>query len=160
MQVSIYVERGEPIISVGFVAFEFGSIRDPHEFLQDEARCKNWVLGPNTYEAVCDILMDKHRGLLNRRGFLWASPEDLRTLRGLGPPAWDPKQELDPATLIWAARRVPSANFRVPPVLGLDPKNSLHSAIQQAVLLQGALRALCLHRDYFKSPKVLLPPTM
>jgi hypothetical protein len=45
--------------------------------------------------------------------------------------------------------------------VGLAEGNALHEAVQQAVLLQGAFRALSLNKDFrSKSPKVLCPPTM
>lgn len=151
--------------TLSIVAFEFGVVRDPHEFLQDEARHRTWSVGPESQERVAQelrvALMDQHRGLLGRRGNLWVGDHDaamLRTLLRWDAP-WEEKQVMSPATLLWTARRVPEAHFRVPAIPGLVAGNALHEAVQQAVLLQGAFRALSLNKD-FRSPKVLCPPTM
>jgi hypothetical protein len=169
MQVSVRRVKGATPddSTLAIVAFEFGVVREPHEFLQDEARIRAWDVGPETKDRVVSelriALMDKHRGLLGRRGNLWVDEHDaamLRVLTGWETP-WETKQVMDPATLLWAARRVPAANFRVPAATGLSPDNALHQAIQQAVLLQGAFRALSLNKDFrSKSPRLLCPPTM
>jgi hypothetical protein len=145
--------------TLALVAFEFGVVRDPHEFLQDEARTRTWdVTHANMAEVAKDLrvaLMDKHRGLLGRRGNLWVSDHDaalLRVLLAFDPP-WEPKQVMCPTTLLWVAKRVPEVHFRVPAISGLVAGNALHEAVQQAVILQGAFRALSLNKDFrTKSP--------
>lgn len=166
MQVSIRVTPGSPgVVNIGLVAFEFGSVVDPHEMLQDEPRFRQWELSPESADRVTKelhtALMDKHRGLLGRRGSVWIAAGQLGLLEShltwIAP--WDEKQVMCPATLLWIAKRVPEADYRVPALAGLAAGNALHEAVQQAVLLQGAFRALRLNRD-FKSPRVLCPPTM
>lgn len=163
MQVSVRWPKGPMADSeIALVAFEFGVVRDPHEFLQDEARVRVWSVAPeNLVRVVQDLhtaLMDKHRGLLGRRGNLWISPIDLFHLRALfegcdQPLSWEAKQIMDPATLLWAAKRVPEVHFRVPAIAGITAGNALHEAVQQAVLLQGAFRAMSLNKDFrTKSP--------
>jgi hypothetical protein len=160
MQVSVRWPKG-PIEDfdneIALVAFEFGVVRDPHEFLQDEARTRVWTITrDNSPQVVRDMqtaLMDKHRGLLGRRGNLWISPVDLFILRNLfvgvaTPPPWESKQVMDPATLLWTAKRVPEVHYRVPAISGITAGNALHEAVQQAVLLQGAFRALSLNKDF------------
>lgn len=156
MQVSVRRTQGPtPEDSVlALVAFEFGVVRDPHEFLQDEARFRTWEVGPESKDRVARelrvALMDKHRGLLGRRGNLWISTHDesmLRVLLNWDLP-WEEKQVMCPSTLVWAARRVPSVNYRVPALVGLTAGNALHEAVQQAVLLQGAFRAFELNKDF------------
>jgi hypothetical protein len=158
MQVSIRRTPGttpeESTLAV--VAFEFGSVKDPHELLQDEARWRVWrVPYPHdnrTARELAGALMDKHRGFLGRRGCLWVNDHDLSMLRVLTTPnvaiPWEESQVMCPATLLWAARRVPQAHFRAPAPQGLEPGNALHDAVQQAVLLQAAFRALSLHKDF------------
>lgn len=156
MQVSVRRAQGPtPEDSVlALVAFEFGVVRDPHEFLQDESRHRIWDVGPENKDRVAQelrvALMDKHRGLLGRRGSLWVSTHDesmLRVLLNWDLP-WVEKQVMCPSTLLWTARRVPAVNFRVPAFSELNPGNALHDAVQQAVLLQGAFRALELNKDF------------
>lgn len=169
MQVSLRVTHGPTpeVWNLGLVAFEFSGVRDPHEMLQDEPRFRQWEVAPENRDRIAGelrtALMDSHRGLLNRRGALWAIDSQLaplRVLTGWQEP-WEAKQVMCPSTLLWAARRVPAVHFRVPAISGLTVGNALHEAVQQAVLLQGAFRALTLNKDVrSKSPKVLLPPTM
>jgi hypothetical protein len=89
---------------------------------------------------------------LGKRGCMWAKPPqfDLRILRGnyvaqtsLAPP-WHFSQEKDLSTLLWAARKVPRVNFRVPDMTqaGLVHHYALHDAVGQAVVAQAAYRSL------------------
>lgn len=140
--------------TLALVAFEFGVVRDPHEFLQDEARTRVWdVTAESRVQVTRELgvaLMDKHRGLLGRRGNLWINAHDIAMLRVLmdWEAPWEDKQVMCPTTLLWAAKRVPEVHFRVPAVAGVTAGNALHEAVQQAVLLQGAFRALSLNKDF------------
>lgn len=89
---------------------------------------------------------------LGKRGCMWAKPPqfDLRILRGnfdaettIKTP-WQFSQEKDLGTLLWAARKVPRVNFRVPEMAGagLVKHYALHDAVQQAVVAQAAYRSL------------------
>jgi hypothetical protein len=142
--------------TLAIVAFEFGVVRDPHEFLQDEARTRVWEVSHANKEVVARelrvSLMDKHRGLLGRRGNLWMSAHDhalLRVLTGFDPP-WEEKQVMCPSTMLWIAKRVPAIHFRVPAATSLaaTPGNALHEAVMQATLLQAAFRAFELNKDF------------
>lgn len=148
MQVSVRRSGG----AIALVAFEFGVVRAPHELLQDVSRVRVWRTNDRGALAkeLRVALMDKHRGLLGRRGNLWSDPFTYEHLRGLfeeDSAPWERKQELDPGTVLWLARRAPPARFRVPSFPGLNPGEPLHDAVQQAVLIQGAFRALSLKRD-------------
>lgn len=164
MQVSLVIKAAGPgVLHLGLVAFEFGVVLDPHEVLQDVGRFRSWELsvGQTDLRVAAELhtaLMDRHRGLLGRRGYLWASGDQLRLLEtGRGRPVpWTSAQVRCPATLVWAAKRVPSVHYRVPASNSLTPASALHAAVQQAVLLQGAFRALDLNKD-FKSPKSPVP---
>jgi hypothetical protein len=88
---------------------------------------------------------------LGKRGFVWAKPPsmDLRILRGAYREAkiekpWRNGQEKDLTTLIWAARKVPKTNFKIPSLAGagLVPHYALHDAVEQAVVAQAAFRSL------------------
>lgn len=88
---------------------------------------------------------------LGKRGFMWAKPPsmDLRIIRGAYREAklekpWRNGQEKDLTTLIWAARKVPRTNFKVPVMAGagLIPHYALHDAVEQAVVAQAAFRSL------------------
>jgi hypothetical protein len=89
---------------------------------------------------------------LGKRGCMWAKPPqfDLRILRGnfdcettIAAP-WHFSQEKDLGTLLWAARKVPRVNFRVPDMAGAGfvKHYALHDAVQQAVVAQAAYRSL------------------
>lgn len=156
MQVSVRRIKGATPeeSTLAIVAFEFGTVRHPHEFLQDEPRFRVWNVDRENSERVAQelraALMDKHRGLLGRRGNLWVNAHDhaiLRVLTGFDPP-WDEKQVMDPATLLWTAKRVPEVHFRVPAVSGITAGDALHEAVQQAVILQAAFRAMSLNKDF------------
>lgn len=156
MQVSVRRVRGPTPedSTLALVAFEFGVVRDPHEFLQDEARTRVWDVSHENKDVVAKelrtALMDKHRGLLGRRGNLWVNAHDLAMLRVLlsFDEPWEEKQVMCPGTLLWTAKRVPEVHFRVPTVSGITAGVALHEAVQQAVLLQGAFRALSLNKDF------------
>lgn len=164
MQVSIRITYPAPEeIHIGLVAFEFGAVKDPHELLQDETKIRTWEL---THSNMGQIdrelgvaLMDPHRGLLGKRGYVWAERDQLTGLEsGTGRPTpWTEAQIMSPSTLLWLAKRVPRAYFRAPAPVSLTPGNALHDAVQQTVLLQAAFRALSLNKD-FKSRKVGTPP--
>ncbi len=157
MQVSLVVKTGAPgVLHLGLIAFEFGLVLDPHEMLQDEARHRSWKwdyhreTSDRVETELAVALVDRHRGLLGRRGYLWADNSQLELLdSGRGHPVpWTPKQVMNPSTLVWAARRVPSVHYRVPMTVSLSPDSVLHDAVQQAVLLQGAFRALDLNKSH------------
>lgn len=94
---------------------------------------------------------------LGKRGGVWAKPPsfDLRILRGhyqiYGEPdlalPWSGAQEYDLRTLLWGAKKVQGAHFRVPDMsgAGLTAHFALHDAVRQAVVAQAAFRALGLH---------------
>lgn len=155
MQVSIRaIPTSDFTFSIGLVAFEFGSVRDPHEILQDPQRFRVWHVATETRENIADelrfALVDPHRGMLGRRGSLWMPDDTHAALSMLYPHRalpWSRQQEMDPATLLWAARRVPKVNFRVPLAPGLQVGNVLHEVVQQTVLLQAAFRALALNKS-------------
>lgn len=140
--------------TLALVAFEFGVVRDPHEFLQDEARTRVWQVNAENKAAVARelrvALMDKHRGLLGRRGNLWVSAHDHAMLRALTDwePPWEERQVMCPTTMLWIAKRVPEVHYRVPAAPGLSSGDALHQAVQQATLLQGAFRAFSLNKDF------------
>ncbi len=90
---------------------------------------------------------------LGKRGSIWAKPTtfDLRILRGAyreakkkTPWEWDQQQEL--RTLLWAAKKVPRPNFRVPDMstTGFIKHYALHDCVIQAIQAQAAFRALSL----------------
>jgi hypothetical protein len=89
---------------------------------------------------------------LGKRGCMWAKPPqfDLRVLRGnygwegFTPTPWHFSQEKDLGSLVWAARKVPRVNFKVPDMggAGLIKHYALHDAVEQAVVAQAAFRSL------------------
>lgn len=105
---------------------------------------------------------------LGKRGGVWAKPPsfDLRILRGhylareVDLP-WSGAQEYDLRSLLWAAKKVHAAHFRVPDMssVGLVAHFALHDAVRQAVVAQAAFRALGLHLADVTPTTSATPPT-
>lgn len=155
MQVSLRIGEIDGVRTAAFVGFEFGTVKDPHELLQDETRIRlvpTHLWAPTELDDLVAAMLDPHRGLLGRRGNLWIDPPTRAMLAHKfadwkGERAWF-DQILDPASMLWVARRIPDHHFRVPALVGLTDGHPLHDAVQQSVLLQAAGRALKLHRDF------------
>lgn len=173
-------KTGEPL-GIAIVGFELnGDVQEVHELLQYTQRCFYWRVNAgaslSSYYAsdraallhwahpvegehdilqkLAGILTAPRRGLLMKRGRLWANPagEELRWLRGryekcgLNAP-WDLTQELDYRTMFWAGNKVPPAYMKTPEIPeDLCEGYALHDAATQIVILQAAYRALMLHR--------------
>ncbi len=112
-----------------------------------------------------DAALDKFTSFVGRwlgkRGSIWAKPVtfDLRILRGAYREAkkkapWEWSQEQELRTLLWAAKKVPRTNFRVPDMstAGFVKHYALHDAVVQAIQAQAAFRALSLTADQSPSP--------
>lgn len=109
------------------------------------------------------------RQWLGKRGFVWAKPIsfDLNLLRGnfAGQniePAWHPSVELDLRTLLWAAKKMPKQNFKIPDMvgLGLTKHYALHDAAIQAVTAQSAYCALTVSvGQHFSAARKVVKPT-
>lgn len=104
-----------------------------------------------------DAALDKFTAFVGRwlgkRGSIWAKPTtfDLRILRGAYREAkkktpWEWTQEQELRTLLWAAKKVPRTNFRVPDMstTGFVQHYALHDCVTQAIQAQAAFRALSL----------------
>ena len=171
---------GEPL-GLAIVGFELnGDVQEVHELLQYTQRCFYWRIDAgitrlSDYQSeraatlhwahpvedlrdvllrLAGILTAPRRGLLMKRGRLWANPagEELRWLRGLYEDEgldvpWEREQELDYRTIFWAGNKVPPAYMKAPEIPeDLCDGYALHDAATQVVVLQAAYRALMLHR--------------
>jgi len=183
MDVMVSVKSvGTDIYSIGVVAFELdGTVQEPHELLQYNQRCYHWRVAASpahegafgsqralddwaqaqkvdittALRALDVVLNTPRRGLLLKRGRIWASPKGVgleplrRAYRVLGiPQPWEERQELDYRTLFWAGNKVPDSYVRAPDLSEADliEGHALHDAACQVVVLQAAYRALMLHR--------------
>lgn len=173
---------GDDLLAVGIVGFELnGEVQEVHELLQYTQRCFHWRMktevaprrewfvndraltnytaGPfhdedSALMTLAGILTAPRRGLLMKRGRIWAAPasRDLVVLRGryeaqgMDVP-WVDAQELDYRTMFWAGTRVPPTYIKTPELPeDLIEGHPLHDAAHQVVVLQAVYRALMLHR--------------
>lgn len=144
----------------------FDAVIEPYYGGRDPSNIAFWasVEASTAFERInaqprigIDTALDKFVAFatrwLGKRGSIWAKPTtfDLRILRGAYGEAkkkapWERNQEQELRTLLWAAKKVPRINFRVPDMTtsGLVKHYALHDAVIQAVHAQAAFRALSL----------------
>lgn len=147
---------------VAILGFDLdGRVHEAIELLAPEQRRYTWPPAADGIQLryeLFDAMHDPHRGLLGRRGSVWADESSFRFLWewlhvGAMPLSlpWEPRQKRDPLTLIAMAELVGKDSFRVPDTsgCGLVPNNPLHQAVEQAMLIQAAYRSLRLHRQAF-----------
>jgi hypothetical protein len=147
---------------VAVVGFELdGRVSEAMELLAPEQRHYSWAAGVwrnELWDQLNPAMHDPHRGLLGRRGAVWMDFHSAAWMRsilitenGALPPPWTVTHLRDPLTLVQMASTVEKDIFRVPDTsaAGLDPASPLHQAVEQAMLVQAAFRALRLHRKSF-----------
>ncbi len=144
----------------------FDACIEPYYGSAEQSNCTFWH-APEQADALArikgqpqvsiDAALDKFTSFVGRwlgkRGSIWAHPVtfDLRILRGAYREAkrktpWEWSQEQELRTLLWAAKKVPRTNFRVPDMstAGFVKHYALHDAVVQAIQAQAAFRALSL----------------